>query len=77
MRPLAMSLLVLGGIGCALTMLSALGGFEFELFGHHFGINVSVDWRALLITAPLLIAGIALWFFAARTRPGERQSLER
>ena len=75
MKTLATSLLVLGGIGCGLTMLSAMGGFEFEMFGHHFGITVSIDWRALLITAALLISGIALWFFAARTRPGEQQPL--
>jgi hypothetical protein len=67
MRTLAISLLVLGAIGCGVTMLSAIGGLEIEAFGHQVGITVSIDWRALYIAAPLLIAGIALWFFAART----------
>jgi hypothetical protein len=71
MKTVAISLLVLGILGCGMTVLSAIGGFEFEMFGHQVGITVTIDWRALFITAPLLISGIALWFFAARTvHPG-------
>ena len=74
MRPLAIGLLVLGTLGCGLSMLGEMGALEFELFGHYVGITVSMDWRWLLIMGPLLIGGIALWFFAARTREGEQPS---
>jgi hypothetical protein len=66
MKALAITLLGLGIFGCGMTLLSAIGGFECEIWGHQFGVTVSIDWRALFIAAPLLVGGIALWFFAAR-----------
>jgi hypothetical protein len=74
MRALAISLLGLGAAGCGLTVLSALGGFEFEVAGHQFGVTLTIDWRALFIAAPLFICGVALWFFTGRKSDGARQS---
>lgn len=76
MRTLAISLLVLGTLGCGLTVLSALGGFEFEVAGHQFGVTLAIDWRALFIAAPLLICGVALWFFTSR-KPASRECEKR
>jgi hypothetical protein len=73
MKALAISLIILGAAGCGIAILSALGGVEFEAFGHSFGITLTVDWRALVVSVPLFLGGIALWFFAVRPRRGDGQ----
>lgn len=72
MTVLAVVLMVPGAPGCGLAPVDSPGPVSFESFGSDFVPTVRRHAKILLVAAPLMIAGIALWLLAERKGPLQR-----
>jgi hypothetical protein len=73
MKIVALVMLGFGLVGCVLALLDSAGPIEWNALGHSITITLQADMRTALVSAPLLIGGIVLWFYAARREHSKRE----
>ena len=74
MKALAWILIGLGVAGCLLALAGAAGSMQWEALDHTLSVHVAVPAQTLLVSAPFLIGGIALWLYAVRRDQRKRLS---